>query len=109
MVGNPCDFDLEDGGAYGATDFEPPVFHTSVGRTGRYDLEFEKKGIGALSHSAWTYWGHSGAPLLCADGGLAGLHSTWDEERTLRECNRHAVGGPDLRDFLQQAGVYQSE
>lgn len=34
--------------------------------------------IGTLKHDAWTYWGHSGAPLLLADDGtLIGLHSSW--------------------------------
>ncbi|KAL4993282.1 trypsin-like cysteine/serine peptidase domain-containing protein [Aspergillus recurvatus] len=32
--------------------------------------------IGALKHDAWTYWGHSGAPLVCLRSGvLLGLHS----------------------------------
>ena len=34
--------------------------------------------IGTLKHDAWTYWGHSGAPLLLKeDGTLIGLHSSW--------------------------------
>ena len=41
--------------------------------------------IGTLKHDAWTYWGHSGAPLLCVeDGTLMGLHSSWDEETAMR-------------------------
>jgi V8-like Glu-specific endopeptidase len=38
--------------------------------------------IGALMHDAWTYWGHSGAPLVAeGDGGLVGVHSSWEEGR----------------------------
>ena len=41
--------------------------------------------IGTLKHDAWTYWGHSGAPLLrVEDGTLIGLHSSWDNETTMR-------------------------
>ncbi len=41
--------------------------------------------IGTLKHDAWTYWGHSGAPLLLEeDGTLIGLHSSWDDQTTMR-------------------------
>jgi hypothetical protein len=41
--------------------------------------------IGTLKHDAWTYWGHSGAPLLrAADGALVGLHSSWDDQTAMR-------------------------
>lgn len=52
--------------------------------------------IGALMHDCWTYWGHSGAPLIIDQamrrkkeangevGRLAGLHSSWDEETGMR-------------------------
>ena len=34
----------------------------------------DNEDIGSLMHDAWTYWGHSGAPLLReADGRLVGL------------------------------------
>ncbi|KAL8668865.1 MAG: hypothetical protein Q9168_006524 [Polycauliona sp. 1 TL-2023] len=53
--------------------------------------------IGSLKHDAWTYWGHSGAPLVSADEGrLIGLHSSWDE-RTLM---RHGVPLQAVRRFL---------
>lgn len=87
-----------------------------VGQPGREDLESEKrkktdyelievsygkyrgiaKGadpqdnseIGALMHDAWTYWGHSGAPLVAMNAGekgcLIGLHSSWDDETGMR-------------------------
>ncbi|MCJ1245487.1 hypothetical protein MMC30_002691 [Trapelia coarctata] len=41
--------------------------------------------IGSLMHDAWTYWGHSGAPLVWdGDGTLVALHSSWDEETGMR-------------------------
>ncbi|RDW84151.1 S1 family peptidase [Aspergillus mulundensis] len=41
--------------------------------------------IGTLKHDAWTYWGHSGAPLVCArTGALLGLHSSWDDTTAMR-------------------------
>ena len=41
--------------------------------------------IGTLMHDAWTYWGHSGAPLLSRDSGmLVGIHSSWDDKTTMR-------------------------
>lgn len=40
--------------------------------------------IGTLRHDAWTYWGHSGAPLLRRiDGTLIGLHSSWDDKTAM--------------------------
>ncbi|KAL4739078.1 trypsin-like cysteine/serine peptidase domain-containing protein [Aspergillus similis] len=41
--------------------------------------------IGTLRHDAWTYWGHSGAPLVCKRTGvLLGLHSSWDDSTAMR-------------------------
>ncbi|RLL95919.1 hypothetical protein CFD26_105024 [Aspergillus turcosus] len=55
--------------------------------------------IGALRHDAWTYWGHSGAPLLrLADGVLLGLHSSWDDTTAMR----HGVPLIALRVFLRE-------
>ena len=53
--------------------------------------------IGALRHDAWTYWGHSGAPLLRqSDGSLIGLHSSWDDQTGLR----HGVPLVAIKHFL---------
>ncbi|KAL2846369.1 hypothetical protein BJY01DRAFT_247273 [Aspergillus pseudoustus] len=53
--------------------------------------------IGTLKHDAWTYWGHSGAPLLCREtGALLGLHSSWDENTAMR----HGVPLVAIREFL---------
>lgn len=58
--------------------------------------------IGSLKHDAWTYWGHSGAPLLKAvDGTLIGLHSSWDDKTAMR----HGVPLIEIKHFLHQQGV----
>jgi hypothetical protein len=55
--------------------------------------------IGTLMHDAWTYWGHSGAPLVGArEGTLVGLHSSWDDGTGMR----HGVPGLAVREFLEQ-------
>ncbi|KAK2783900.1 hypothetical protein FQN52_009419 [Onygenales sp. PD_12] len=55
--------------------------------------------IGTLKHDAWTYWGHSGAPLLReADGGLVGLHSSWDDQTAMR----HGVPLVAIEHFLKE-------
>lgn len=41
--------------------------------------------IGSLKHDCWTYWGHSGAPLVILEKGeLVGVHSSWDDETCMR-------------------------
>ncbi|KAL8789765.1 MAG: hypothetical protein Q9213_001016 [Squamulea squamosa] len=58
--------------------------------------------IGSLKHDAWTYWGHSGAPLIRAeDSTLVGLHSSWDEKTLMR----HGVPLEAIRHFLQRTLV----
>ena len=63
--------------------------------------------IGALKHDCWTYWGHSGAPLVIDTGKrarssesdigrLVGLHSSWDEETGMRR----GVGLEAIREFM---------
>ncbi|KAL4904073.1 trypsin-like cysteine/serine peptidase domain-containing protein [Aspergillus multicolor] len=53
--------------------------------------------IGTLKHDAWTYWGHSGAPLVCArTGALLGLHSSWDDATAMR----HGVPLVAIQQFL---------
>ncbi|KAJ5776362.1 uncharacterized protein N7511_001373 [Penicillium nucicola] len=54
--------------------------------------------IGVLKHDAWTYWGHSGAPLLRSlDGTLVGLHSSWDDSTAMR----HGIPLVAIRAFLE--------
>ena len=55
--------------------------------------------IGCLKHDAWTYWGHSGAPLLRqSDGAVLGLHSSWDDSTAMR----HGVPLVAIRAFLDE-------
>jgi hypothetical protein len=55
--------------------------------------------IGTLMHDAWTYWGHSGAPLLRAsDGSLIGLHSSWDDQTSMR----HGIPLVAIQQFLME-------
>jgi Trypsin-like peptidase domain len=58
----------------------------------------DNREIGALKHDAWTYWGHSGAPLLRVGGELVGLHSSWDD----RAAMRHGIPAVAIRWFLER-------
>lgn len=94
-IGHPGSEDLENP-LGGATDY--PVLSVS---TGRYrglapgqDVQ-DNSAIGALQHDCWTYWGHSGAPLVDEKTGeLVGLHSSWDEASGMRRgVAWEAIGG----------------
>ena len=85
-VGHPGSEDLEAPQPGVRTNFD--VLHVSEGQFRGYakgqDLH-DNSEIGALKHNAWTYWGHSGAPLLStATGELVGLHSSWDVQTAMR-------------------------
>lgn len=85
-IGHPGSEDLEASQSGVKTNYD--VLHVSTGRFRGYakdqDLQ-DNSEIGALMHDCWTYWGHSGAPLLDAKtGGLIGLHSSWDDETGTR-------------------------
>jgi hypothetical protein len=55
--------------------------------------------IGTLMHDAWTYWGHSGAPLVSEkDGTLVGMHSSWDD----RTAMRHGIPRVAIGEFLKK-------
>jgi hypothetical protein len=55
--------------------------------------------IGALKHTCWTYWGHSGAPLIHRqEGKLVGLHSSWDDKTGMRR----GVPLEAIRAFLEE-------
>lgn len=55
--------------------------------------------IGTLKHDAWTYWGHSGAPLLKRDNGaLVGLHSSRDDKTAMR----HGIPWVAIEEFLKE-------
>ena len=55
--------------------------------------------IGALKHDCWTYWGHSGAPLITAESGeVIGLHSSWDDQTGMRR----GISWEALNGFLRE-------
>ncbi|KAI1750508.1 trypsin-like cysteine/serine peptidase domain-containing protein [Xylaria castorea] len=85
-VGHPGSEDLEASQPGIKTSYD--VLHVSTGRyRGRADDQDpqDNSEIGALMHDCWTYWGHSGAPLLdFKTGKLIGLHSSWDDETGMR-------------------------
>lgn len=85
-VGHPGSEDLETDVPGTATGFD--VLHVSEGRyrgcEAGQDVQ-DNSEIGALKHDAWTYWGHSGAPLVDrVSAMLVGLHSSWDDQTGMR-------------------------
>jgi hypothetical protein len=85
-VGHPGSEDLEATQPGIKTGYD--VLHLSTGAfkgcAPRQDVQ-DNSEIGALMHSCWTYWGHSGAPLIeRGSGRLVGLHSSWDDETGMR-------------------------
>jgi S1-C subfamily serine protease len=85
-IGHPGSEDLEAEEPGVKTDYD--VLHVSTGRfRGHAEGQDpqDNSEIGALQHDCWTYWGHSGAPLLDRRSGkLVGLHSSWDDETGMR-------------------------
>ncbi|KAI0190364.1 trypsin-like cysteine/serine peptidase domain-containing protein [Xylaria flabelliformis] len=85
-VGHPGSEDLEASQPGIKTNYD--VLHVSTGRyRGCADDQDpqDNSDIGALMHDCWTYWGHSGAPLLDFETGkLIGMHSSWDDETGMR-------------------------
>ena len=102
-VGNPSAFDLETDIEGATIEFRPPVFHTSTGRVGGPTAPARRArlGLGPLRHSAWTYWGHSGAPLVDVQGRLVGLHNSWDADKG----TRHGVDAAAIQAFLDRAAA----
>jgi hypothetical protein len=99
-VGHPGSEDLEAARPGVRTGYD--VLHLSEGRY-RGCAEGQDPGdnseIGALKHDCWTYWGHSGAPLLERSGGrLVGLHSSWDDDTGMRR----GVPLETIREFLEK-------
>jgi hypothetical protein len=99
-VGNPHDRDLEapEGSAPREMGYTP--FWVSVGEV--LDVaETPSGGLGRLKHGCWTYWGHSGCPIVDARGELVGVHNSWDD----RDAARHGACLEDVRSFLAACGV----
>lgn len=85
-IGHPGSEDLEASIPGVKTGYD--VLHVSAGLFRGYDPDQDMQDnseIGALKHDCWTYWGHSGAPLVKqATGRLIGLHSSWDDKTGMR-------------------------
>ena len=96
-VGNPHDRDLEApaGSAPRATGFAP--FYVSVGEVVDVAKTPTRRGLGRLKHACWTYWGHSGCPIVDERGELVGVHTSWDD----RDAARHGACLEDARGFLR--------
>jgi hypothetical protein len=101
-IGNPSEFNLESSTKGARIRFAPPIFHSSegalIGRTRPEVLE-RNACVGPWEHTAWTYWGHSGAPLVNREGLIVGLHNSWDDSTG----SRHCVGPDALAVFLAEA------
>jgi hypothetical protein len=107
-IGHPGSEDLETSIAGVATGYD--ILHISQGRFRGYARGQDRQDnseIGALRHDCWTYWGHSGAPLVekateesarSEAGRLVGMHSSWDEETGMRR----GVGWEALRTFSEE-------
>ena len=94
-IGQPGSDDLESSSRR-KTDY--PIVSISKGQyLGCIDgLHSDNSEIGRLMHSCWTYWGHSGGPLLDATGCIVGLHSSWDDETG----TRHGIHLDALTEFV---------
>lgn len=102
-VGQPGADDLETERAEVKTHYD--ILHVSAGKFRGYetspDLQ-DNSEIGALKHDCWTYWGHSGAPLIeQATGKLIGLHSSWDDETGMRR----GIALEAILEFLKEHDV----
>ena len=99
-IGHPGSEDLEASTSGIETDYD--VLHISSGRflgMAKGQDPQDNSEIGALKHDCWTYWGHSGAPLVERrerEWVLVGLHSSWDDQSGVRR----GVGLEALREFL---------
>lgn len=99
-VGHPGSEDLEASKPGIKTNYD--VLHVSIGKFRGYapgqDVQ-DNMEIGALMHDCWTYWGHSGAPLVeQRSGKLVGLHSSWDDQTGMRR----GVGLAAIKTFLNE-------
>ena len=103
-IGHPGSEDFEADTSGVATDYD--VLHISEGRhrglAADQDVQ-DNSEIGALMHDCWTYWGHSGAPLIEKSSGLlTGLHSSWDDETSMRR----GIAWEAIRAFLDEHDVH---
>ncbi len=98
-IGHPGseDFEVDTPGV--ATGYD--VLHIGEGRYRGLAVGqdvHDNSDIGALKHDCWTYWGHSGAPLINDQGLLVGLHSSWDDSTGMRR----GVGWEAVKAFMDE-------
>ncbi|KAF2759090.1 trypsin-like serine protease [Pseudovirgaria hyperparasitica] len=102
-VGHPGSDDLEVGVDGAKTGYD--ILHVSTGRfrgLAKGQSIHDNSEIGALKHDCWTYWGHSGAPLVNRKSGeVVGLHSSWDEETGMRR----GIALKAILDFLLEQSI----
>jgi S1-C subfamily serine protease len=102
-IGHPGSDDLETSIPGIKTNYDTLHVSTGVfrGHAKGQDLQ-DNSEIGALKHDCWTYWGHSGAPLVSRKSGeLVGLHSSWDETTGMRR----GIALEAIREFTEEHGV----
>jgi len=103
-IGQPGYFDLESEVEEERTDFYP--FYVSEGKVEGYLKDQingnKKRGLGPLKHSCWTYWGHSGAPIMNTAGELIGLHNSWDDTNGMR----HGCSLSTLQQFFKSKKIF---
>lgn len=103
-VGHPGSEDLEASIPGVQTNYDTLVLSTGIfrGLASGQDPQ-DNSEIGALMHTCWTYWGHSGAPLVDRKtGALVGLHSSWDDETGMRR----GVAWEALNEFLEPLNAF---
>ncbi|KAM0701269.1 hypothetical protein Q7P35_011630 [Cladosporium inversicolor] len=101
-IGHPGSEDLEAIASPSPVLTNYDVLHESHGHyrgMARGQDAQDNSEIGALKHDCWTYWGHSGAPLITAENGeVIGLHSSWDDQTGMRR----GIGWEAVDGFLRE-------
>ncbi|KAL4446411.1 hypothetical protein ABPG74_001152 [Tetrahymena malaccensis] len=95
-IGQPAYHDMESTKSQ-KTNYPP--FYISKGYFEGYTLDpiygVQEKELGPLKHSCWTYWGHSGSPIINLQGKVIGIHNSWNENNGMR----HGVSIHAIREF----------
>jgi S1-C subfamily serine protease len=102
-IGHPGSDDLEASLPGVKTNYDTLYISTGAFRGFAKDQDLQDNSeIGALKHDCWTYWGHSGAPLVTQrPQHLVGMHSSWDETTGMRR----GIPLQAIQAFLQEHGV----
>ncbi|KAF5696046.1 dimethylaniline monooxygenase [Fusarium globosum] len=106
-IGHPGSEDLEAERSGVKTEYDTLVLTEGTFRGLDKDKDPQDNSeIGALKHSCWTYWGHSGAGLFDREtGALVGVHSSWDDET----CMRRGVPLEAVVAFVQEVEASKRE